>query len=268
MNYSFSCKDCVFENDLNCDLDRIEKYKSDGFKVDVHDGHNFINGLMGCSAKRTDIWDAYNTSKTEQITKVMDEHTIKYDIVLYLSTKNTEGWIQRSYLSRIKSRIKEIRDLKLKPTKVIVAFTDKYNLDVQEIAKLFEQESIQYGISIHKNAATDGDLIDLAYELTESPYMLVQPHDIPLLNDTAHKFDLYLKKWNRLILTHEEHFREEFFVSTVLFETVKGCDSLDQNTPNDIERFFDKVNVLTVDQNKQKLVCTFEELNQYVEGIY
>lgn len=262
--YYFTCKDCVFvETDTNniqdsCKLNRLEKYKSQGFTPTLKDGRYKVENLIGCSSKRTSGWELAKDSFDIQKNFILKDHEIVYDVVLYW-VNEVNHIAQKYLLDDLKRKLDAISQFDVKPRKVIIALNKQTFVDVAEISKLLLEYKYSYGISVAEKDVNDGGLIDLAYQLTESPYMWVIPLDC-ILEDVPNKVNNLVQSFDRVLLVYDDCAYEEIFTSCVLFHQLKGCDSLDDKEPGSIKIFVEKVKLLAEDQNNLSMIYTTEDL--------
>lgn len=265
MSYGFTCDSCVFQAVENaaqsdCLLGRLDKFKNSGLKVSK-EGKTFrVDGLIGCSSKRDQRWEHSKKELGEQIKKVVDEHKTEYDLVFYWANDCRILPVENFY-EELNQRLSEIPNLKNPPSKIIVAYDKKYPVKLEIIAKALKLTGIEYGISVAENVKADGDLLNLAYQNSISPFLWMIPldfnikHDIPAVYNKKNTFP----EWARYLLVYDDYYYEELFTSTPLFDQLNGCDSLDRDHPNYISCFVDKVKVLVEEQNKSNMIITRTE---------
>lgn len=266
MSYGFTCAECVFQHNENneqtdCKLGRLEKFKESGFKVSKQGKDYKVDGLIGCSSKRNTKWEHANKPVGEQIQKIADEHKVEYDLVLYWSHE-CRILPAHHFYEDLKERVKEISNLVNPPSKIIVAYTKSYPVSIETVAKTLETTGIPYGITLAENVQADGDMINLAYQNSVSPFMWIVPLDFSCKHDLPNAFNKKncFPEWARYILVYNYYYVEEIFTSTPLFDQLNGCDSLDRDYPNHISCFVDKVKVLAEEQNKPNMIITVSEL--------
>lgn len=81
-----SCKSCIFEKDLNCELGKLDLFIQNGGSTSIKDGYIFIAGRQ-CNFKRTNNWYLkYQNNIQEQLT---NETNIKYGVLINSSSYET-----------------------------------------------------------------------------------------------------------------------------------------------------------------------------------
>lgn len=265
MSYGFTCNGCVFqfkENDVqtDCVLERLKKFEESGFKVNKQGRDYRVEGLIGCSSKRDKRWEYTDKSFGEQVQQIVNEHKCEYDLIFYWANDCRILPIEHFY-DNLKYRLDEIENLQNPPAKIIVAYDKSYPIKIEKIAKLLETTKIPYGITVAEQVKADGDIVNLAYQNSVSPFMWIVPldynvkHDMPALYNKKNNYP----EWARYLLVYDHYYNEELFTSTPLFDQLNGCDSLDRDHPNHISCFVDKVKVLVEEQNKSNMIITRTE---------
>lgn len=270
MSYGFTCAECVFQvktNDIqsNCFLGRLENFEKSGLKVSKEKGVFRVEGLIGCSSKRNDKWEFSDKPFAEQAQQIIHEHRAEYDLIFYWSNDCRILPVDNFY-NELNKRLNEIPNLENPPSKIIVAYDRNYPVNLEKVAKTLETTGIPYGVSVAESIKADGDLLNLAYQNSVSPFMWMVPldynikHDIPAVYNKKNSYP----EWARCLLVYDHYYHEELFTSTPLFDQLHGCDSLDRDYPNHISCFVDKVKVLVEEQGKANMIITRGELlNEY-----
>lgn len=183
-----SCKDCCFEDDQDCKINKLPLLEANGATLLDEAGHTLISGRL-CNFKRNEDW--YQRYQDDYLNQLNNELNIKYGVLI------------NSYsVSGLSNIIDYFMGQDMKPSNYYIVYnSDNFSRQIENIQKILNDTKTPWSIKVpSKDVEYEYEFIHEFIFNTEmkNPFLLyVKDTNIPdkdLINKINHTINNELKQ--------------------------------------------------------------------------